>query len=195
MAAAGSGIGTPGGGYMSPRIMSPRISSPAHPSGGGGGGGNSERGGRGRGRGGGFGGGGGVRRDRQFIGQTIKITGGPYKGNVGIVKDATDSTARVELHSTCQTISVDRSHMRKSALPPRTARTLPTAAPLLLLTMAPTRQCTEREALRLPCTETRRLCMRVSTCYCIIFYTDSHQNILKTNSFPKSLTCASFFCF
>lgn len=62
-------------------------------------------GGRGRGRGG------GARRDRELIGTTIKITGGPYKGNVGIVKDATETTARVELHSTCQTISVDRSHI------------------------------------------------------------------------------------
>lgn len=29
-------------------------------------------------------------------------------GYIGVVKDATESTARVELHSTCQTISVDR---------------------------------------------------------------------------------------
>jgi len=115
VSAASAGAGGPGGGYMSPRIMSPRISSPAHPSGGGGGGGGGGRGGR---RGGGFGGGGGgIRRDRQFIGQTIKITGGPYKGNVGIVKDATDSTARVELHSTCQTISVDRGHIAQVGAP------------------------------------------------------------------------------
>lgn len=86
----------PGLGFMSPRIQSP------HPNGGGGGGG--ERG-RGRGRGS------GPQRDRELIGQTIKITGGPFKGNVGIVKDATGSTARVELHSTCQTISVDRGHI------------------------------------------------------------------------------------
>lgn len=52
--------------------MSPRISSPMHPSGGGGAAGG---GGRGRGRGGG-----GVRRDRDLIGQIIKITRGPYKG-------------------------------------------------------------------------------------------------------------------
>lgn len=32
-------------------------------------------------------------------------------GNVGMVKDATDTTARVELHSSCQTISVDVSHI------------------------------------------------------------------------------------
>ena len=84
--------------------MSPRLSSPAHPSQGGergrrmGGGGG---GGRGRGRG-------GLGRDKEFVGQTIKITQGPYKGHIGIVKDATDSTARVELHAKCQTISVDR---------------------------------------------------------------------------------------
>ncbi|XP_011871311.1 PREDICTED: transcription elongation factor SPT5-like, partial [Vollenhovia emeryi] len=69
-------------------------------------------GGRGRGRGGG-----GARRDREVIGNTIKITGGPYKGNVGIVKDATETTARVELHSTCQTISVDLSRIANVGVP------------------------------------------------------------------------------
>ena len=49
--------------------------------------------------------------DREFVGQTIKITQGPYKGQIGIVKDATDSTARMELHAKCQTISVDRSRI------------------------------------------------------------------------------------
>lgn len=68
--------------------------------GGGGGGG----GGRGRGRG-------GLGRDKEFVGQTIKITQGPYKGHIGIVKDATESTARVELHAKCQTISVDRTRI------------------------------------------------------------------------------------
>lgn len=100
---------------LSPGFMSPRISSPMHPSGGRGGGGAGGRGGRG-GRGGG-GGGGGVRRDRELIGNTIKITQGPFKGNVGIVKDATETTARVELHSSCQTISVDRSHIAKIGEP------------------------------------------------------------------------------
>ncbi|CAK9801062.1 Transcription elongation factor SPT5 [Anthophora quadrimaculata] len=89
-------------------FMSPRIASPMHPSGGGFGRGG---GGRGRGRGGGA-----RRGDRELIGTTIKITGGPYKGNVGIVKDATETTARVELHSTCQTISVDRSHIANVAV-------------------------------------------------------------------------------
>ncbi|MBN3309999.1 SPT5H factor, partial [Amia calva] len=135
--------------------MSPRISSPMHPGGGGGG-----------------------RRDNDLIGQTVRISQGPYKdetkielfginstrrvwrrrndpkntiptvkhgggnimlwgcfsakgtgqlhrikgtmdgamyrqilGYIGVVKDATESTARVELHSTCQTISVDRQRL------------------------------------------------------------------------------------
>ena len=68
--------------------MSPRLSSPMHPTqgaGGGGGGGNNAGGGRGRGMGRGRGGG-SVGRDRDLIGQTIKITQGPYKSHVGIVK-------------------------------------------------------------------------------------------------------------
>lgn len=83
-------------GYMSPRISS---SSPSA--------GSYRRGGgyRGGGRGGMPG------RDRTVINQTVKITGGPYKGHIGYVKDATDSLAKVELHSICQTISVDRSHI------------------------------------------------------------------------------------
>ncbi|CAG9857576.1 unnamed protein product [Phyllotreta striolata] len=91
--------------------MSPRRSSPMHPSSGGFGGG---FGGGNRGGGGGGGGGGGrgrVVRDRDIIGTTIKITRGPYKGNIGIVKDATHATARIELHTCCQTISVDRNHI------------------------------------------------------------------------------------
>jgi hypothetical protein len=74
------------------------------------------------------------RRDREMIGQTIKITRGSYKGkldvrgwwrpfllvflsfcscagNVGIVKDSTDTTARVELHTSCQTISVEKGNI------------------------------------------------------------------------------------
>ena len=39
------------------------------------------------------------------------IAQGPYKGYIGIVKDATETTARVELHSSCNTISVDRSRL------------------------------------------------------------------------------------
>lgn len=95
------------------------------------------------------------RRDNDLIGQTVRISQGPYKGEllswrqclspmssgitkpsyintlrlgeptlhstrplsscfpgyIGVVKDATESTARVELHSTCQTISVDRQRL------------------------------------------------------------------------------------
>lgn len=66
---------SPGGASFG-AFMSPRITSPLHPSGAGRGGGGGGGGGRGRGRGGA-----GVRRDRELIGQTIKITGGFYKGN------------------------------------------------------------------------------------------------------------------
>ncbi|ELK31568.1 Transcription elongation factor SPT5 [Myotis davidii] len=48
------------------------------------------------------------RRDNELIGQTVRISQGGDKGYIGVVKDATESTAQVELHSTCQTISVDR---------------------------------------------------------------------------------------
>ncbi|KAJ8965744.1 hypothetical protein NQ314_003922 [Rhamnusium bicolor] len=95
--------------------MSPRRSSPMHPSSGGGGGGGGVGGFTG-GRGGGAGRG-RVSRDRDIIGTTIKITRGPYKGNIGIVKDATQSTARIELHTSCQTISVDRNHISDVGTP------------------------------------------------------------------------------
>jgi len=104
--AGGSRAGPGGsGGQKSsmPGFMSPRIASPMHPSQGGGGRG---RGNFGRGRGRGV-----VGRDRDLIGQTIKITQGPYKAHIGMVKDATETTARVELHSKCQTIMVDRSRI------------------------------------------------------------------------------------
>lgn len=55
-----------------PGFMSPRLSSPAHPGSGGGGGGGATPG---RGRGGG-----GIRRDREMIGQTVRIVQGPFKG-------------------------------------------------------------------------------------------------------------------
>ena len=88
--------------------QSPRLSSPApHRTGGGGVGGRGGRrggGGMGRGRG-------GAGRDTSIIGKTVRIVMGPYKGYVGIVKDATEGTARVELHTTCTTISVDRSRL------------------------------------------------------------------------------------
>ena len=118
LAGGGSGkSGGPGGGASPaqgggrgglPGYMSPRLSSPSpHSQGGRGGGGGVGGGGGGMGRGRGRGRG-SVGRDRDLIGQTIKITQGHYKSHIGIVKDATDTTARVELHAKCQTISVDR---------------------------------------------------------------------------------------
>jgi transcription elongation factor SPT5 len=52
--------------------------------------------------GGNFGGGNrnqGPRRDTSIIGKTVRILQGPMKGYLGIAKDATDSTVRVELHA------------------------------------------------------------------------------------------------
>ncbi|KAJ8916623.1 hypothetical protein NQ315_000268 [Exocentrus adspersus] len=72
-------------------FMSPRRSSPMHPSSGGGGGTSSV--------------------------PPSRSPGGPYKGNIGIVKDATQSTARIELHTSCQTISVDRNHIADVGTP------------------------------------------------------------------------------
>ncbi|XP_067948038.1 transcription elongation factor SPT5-like [Watersipora subatra] len=82
--------------------MSPRISSPAHP-----GSGSATPTGEGRGRGRGR----GAKRDTSLIGQTVKIVGGPFKGHIGIVKDCTEDTARVELHTNCKTISVDKNRL------------------------------------------------------------------------------------
>jgi transcription elongation factor SPT5 len=78
-------------------FMSPRISSPAHPSSG------SRPFGASKG--------GRDRTDMDLIGKTIKITQGTYKGYIGIVKDAIGTTARVELHATCQTITVDKTRI------------------------------------------------------------------------------------
>ncbi|XP_071182024.1 transcription elongation factor SPT5-like isoform X2 [Mytilus edulis] len=88
--------------------MSPRLSSPAHPDSGGGG---APSMGRGGGGGAGAGRGGLTKRDKELIGQTVRIIQGPFKGYIGIVKDATESTARVELHSSCKTISVDKNRL------------------------------------------------------------------------------------
>ena len=105
--------------------LSPRLASPAHS----GIGGRSPQIGVGTPRsdgnasprvgGGGGGGGGGFAmgnrqrstRDRKLVGATVKIIKGPMKGHVGIVKDATESIVKVELHTNCQTISVDRNRI------------------------------------------------------------------------------------
>ena len=46
-------------------------------------------------------------RDRT-IGKTVTIRKGPYKGMLGIVKDASDTTARIELHSKNKVITVEK---------------------------------------------------------------------------------------
>lgn len=46
------------------------------------------------------------RASASLIGKTIKIVKGSYKGHIGIVKDAIQTNARVELHSDCRTITV-----------------------------------------------------------------------------------------
>jgi len=62
--------------------MSPRLSSPAHP---GSGGGPTGGGTPGRGRGGG-GAAGYTKRDREIIGQTVRIIQGPFKGKLKDIK-------------------------------------------------------------------------------------------------------------
>lgn len=46
-------------------------------------------------------------RDR-MIGKTVMVRKGPFKGLVGIVKDATDLQARVELHSKNKLVSIPK---------------------------------------------------------------------------------------
>jgi transcription elongation factor SPT5 len=48
-----------------------------------------------------------VGRDRS-IGQTVTIRKGPYKGLLGIVKETTDTNARVELHTKSKTVNVPK---------------------------------------------------------------------------------------
>jgi transcription elongation factor SPT5 len=88
-----SAVGIP---YMSPRVMP----SPRNTGGGGFNAGNpmNNRGGR-------------DKADLEMIGKTIKINRGPYKGYIGIVKDSIGATARVELHASCQTITVDKTRV------------------------------------------------------------------------------------
>ena len=57
-------------------------------------------------------------RDRA-LGQTVTIRRGPYKGLLGIVKDTTDSEARVELHTKGKTITVPKDTLGfKEYVPP-----------------------------------------------------------------------------
>ncbi|KAI8970859.1 hypothetical protein BDB01DRAFT_900886 [Pilobolus umbonatus] len=71
-----------------------------------------ERGGRGRGgaaRGGFYGRGRGGRDN--LVAKTVRIAQGPHKGYIGIVKDTTDTSARIELHTNSKVISVEKSKL------------------------------------------------------------------------------------
>ncbi|KAJ1942301.1 transcription elongation factor spt5, partial [Kickxella alabastrina] len=66
---------------------------------------------RGRGRGGAAVRGGrvGALRGRDpLVGKTVVATRGPYKGYVGIVKDAAATSARVELHTSARVVNIDK---------------------------------------------------------------------------------------
>lgn len=67
-------------------------------------------GGRGGGRGGGDGGRGGGRggrgRRNELIGKTVRIIKGPLKGSMGRVKDATDTTAKIEMQARAKTVII-----------------------------------------------------------------------------------------
>ncbi|KAI8068046.1 hypothetical protein BC940DRAFT_256470 [Gongronella butleri] len=65
--------------------------------------------GRGRGRGGFYGRGRGGRDN--LVAKTVRVTQGPHKGYVGIVKETTEAMARVELHTNCKIISVDKAKL------------------------------------------------------------------------------------
>lgn len=46
-------------------------------------------------------------RDR-MIGKTVTVKKGPFKGLIGIVKDATEDQARVELHSKSKIVTIPK---------------------------------------------------------------------------------------
>ncbi|KAH7036501.1 hypothetical protein BKA57DRAFT_540026 [Linnemannia elongata] len=73
-------------------------------------GGFGDRGGRG-GRGGAMMMGRGRGGRDPLIDKTVTIIRGPHKGYLGIVKDASDSTARVELHTNCRIITVEKAKL------------------------------------------------------------------------------------
>ncbi len=57
-------------------------------------------------------------RDR-LIGKTVTVRKGPYKGVLGIVKNTTETTARVEMHSKAKVITVDKDELVvKEYVPP-----------------------------------------------------------------------------
>jgi transcription elongation factor SPT5 len=53
-------------------------------------------------------------RNDPLLNQTVTIKSGQWKGYVGIVKDCTDTTARVELHSAPKTVTINREYLSVS---------------------------------------------------------------------------------
>jgi len=51
------------------------------------------------------------KRDDSLLNKTVVIQQGPHKGYIGIVKDCTDTNARVELHTNCKTITIKRENL------------------------------------------------------------------------------------
>ena len=49
-------------------------------------------------------------RDR-LIGKTVSVRKGPYKGVLGIVKNTTETTARIEMHSKAKIITIDKDEL------------------------------------------------------------------------------------
>ncbi|KAL7748461.1 transcription elongation factor spt5 [Sorochytrium milnesiophthora] len=50
------------------------------------------------------------RRD-PLVGNIVKISGGAYKGYMGVIKDATDAMARVELHTNSRVVNIERNKL------------------------------------------------------------------------------------
>lgn len=48
---------------------------------------------------------------RHVLGKTVSIAAGPYKGYIGIVKEITETIARVELHTNSKLVAVDRDRL------------------------------------------------------------------------------------
>ena len=51
-----------------------------------------------------------IGRDR-LIGKTVTVRKGPYKGVLGIVKNTTETKARIEMHSKAKVITVDKDEL------------------------------------------------------------------------------------
>lgn len=52
-----------------------------------------------------------VGRDK-MIGKTVAIVRGPHKGLIGVVKDTTDATAKVELHAKNKQLTIDKTMLK-----------------------------------------------------------------------------------